>query len=127
MSRFLLAGLCLTLFVAGCRSRDHGTSLTTPEELDRFLSEHNVVLLDFSAAWCGPCQAMKPTIRGIEKDYAGRIGVAVIDVDQAPKLAKKYHVSSIPCLFVLQKGRVMSVLRGLKSRDEVEEAIKEAL
>jgi thioredoxin 1 len=63
------------------------------------------VLVDFWAAWCGPCMAIGPTIEQIAREYDGKIKVCKVNVDNAPATAQKYCVQSIPTLSVFVKGK----------------------
>ena len=86
--------------------------LSTPNELNEFLEQHDLVVVKFGATWCPPCRRLDPKLPLL----AGRFkddGVAVVDVDvdEAEELSEKYSVNAIPCIFVfykgVQKGRVV--------------------
>ena len=68
-------------------------------------SHHTVVLLDFTAKWCGPCIANAPAINEIERDGRGRVRVDRIDVDERPALAQRYRITDVPTYVVLVDGR----------------------
>jgi thioredoxin 1 len=78
--------------------------------LEEFNFKHEVlesaepVLVDFWAPWCPPRRAMHPTIDALARDFK----VAKVNVDSNPKLAERYGVSSIPTLFVFDKGQVVN-------------------
>ena len=58
------------------------------------------VLIDFSAAWCGPCKALAPTIDKVATDYAGKIEVYKVDIDSAQETAASYGIMQVPtCIF----------------------------
>ena len=77
-------------------------------------------LWDFWATWCGPCKEMKPTIEALEKEYAGRIEIRSIDVDQNKDLAQKFKVEAIPTLVFLDaKGNELSRIVGLVPSDTI--------
>ena len=76
------------------------------------------VLLDFFATWCGPCRMVGPVIEEIAEEN-DRITVCKIDVDQEPELAIRYGVNSIPALFVIDKGEVVSQSLGAKPKNQI--------
>jgi len=65
------------------------------------------VLVDFWAAWCGPCRAIAPSVEEVAKRVEGRAKVGKVDVDANPELAMRYGVSSIPTLLVIRGGEVV--------------------
>ncbi|MCR5664359.1 MAG: thioredoxin [Oscillospiraceae bacterium] len=78
------------------------------------------VLVDFWATWCGPCRMLAPTVAKIAEEQEGRIKVAKIDVDEAPELAARYGVSSIPTLMVFVGGEVKNAAVGVRSKGMIE-------
>ena len=98
---------------------------------DTFESEvlkyEGVALVDFWAPWCGPCQALTPTIEEIAKQYDGKAKVGKVNVDEERGLAEKYMVMSIPTVLVIKNGEVVDTLVGLRPIDDYTEALDKAL
>jgi thioredoxin 1 len=87
----------------------------TQDEFDReILQSDQPALVDFWAPWCGPCQMMGPTIDKLAGDYAGRVKVAKVNVDDAPDLATRYGIRSIPSLLFFNNGHVVDQLVGVQ-------------
>lgn len=79
----------------------------TAENWEReVLRSETPVLVDFWAAWCAPCRKIAPVIDAVADEYAGRLKVGKVDVDQNPDLAGRYNVVSIPTLLVFKAGQV---------------------
>ncbi|MDD5060001.1 MAG: thioredoxin [Candidatus Omnitrophica bacterium] len=85
------------------------------------------VLVDFWAGWCGPCKTIAPFIDELAKEYAGRIKVGKIDVDNNSKIATQYGVMSIPTVIFFKKGKVMNQLVGAVSKLDLKHKIEENL
>ena len=68
------------------------------------LQSDKPVLVDFWAAWCGPCRALAPTIDRLADKYAGQVKVAKLDTDAAPETATRYRISGIPNVMVFNGG-----------------------
>lgn len=66
------------------------------------------VLVDFWAAWCGPCRVVGPAVESLAATMAGRLKAVKVDVDQAPRLAARYGVQSIPTLILLRSGQELA-------------------
>jgi thioredoxin 1 len=85
------------------------------------------VLVDFWAAWCGPCKIIGPIIDELAKDYAGKMKVGKVDVDNNPKIATEYGVMSIPTIIFFKKGKVMNQSVGAASKADLKRKIEENL
>lgn len=84
-------------------------------------------VVDFSAAWCGPCRSIAPVIEGLANDYAHRVTVATVDIDDNPRLAAKYGVRSVPTVMLFAGGDVKRVLVGARSPQEYRANVDELL
>ena len=77
------------------------------------------VLVDFWATWCGPCKMLAPTVAGVATEYAGRVKVGKVNVDNAPELAARYGITSIPALLLFNKGEVVRTSVGFVPKADV--------
>lgn len=82
------------------------------------------VLVDFSAAWCGPCQAIAPVIESLSEEYAGRAKVITIDVDAETEISARYSVMSIPTLVVFKDGKEVDRIVGAAQKQAIEDLLK---
>lgn len=81
------------------------------------------VLVDFFAAWCGPCQMMEPVLESLEKNHKEAV-IIKVNVDESNELASKYNVMSIPTTFVFKNGNVVKQMVGLQTEASLIEALK---
>jgi thioredoxin 1 len=79
------------------------------------------VLVEFWAAWCGPCRMVAPEVEAVEALYAGRVKVARCDVDADPDVAARYGVMSIPTLILFRGGVPAGRVVGYRPRRELQE------
>jgi thioredoxin 1 len=84
-------------------------------------------LVDFWAAWCGPCRAIAPVVEELAKDYAGKVSVAKMNVDENSKTPVKYGIRAIPTLILFKNGNVVDQITGAVSKSQIENAIKKML
>lgn len=70
------------------------------------------VLVDFWAAWCGPCRAVAPTVEALASEYAGKLKVVKLDVDESGDVAGQFGVQSIPTLILFKGGQPVERLVG---------------
>jgi thioredoxin 1 len=85
------------------------------------------VLVDFTATWCGPCQALAPTLDAVAAEYDGRVKVVKCDVDNARSSAERFRVVSVPTLLMFKGGEVLGQLIGNQPKDRVAQLIDQAL
>ncbi len=87
------------------------------------VSKNKLVLVDFWAGWCGPCRALAPTIEELARDYAGKVFVGKLDVDENPQTAEKFQVFSIPTVILFKDGCEADRIVGLCPRKNFDAAI----
>ncbi len=87
-------------------------AVTSADFEAKVLNAEHPVLVDFWAAWCGPCKAIGPSVSELAAEYAGKAGVYKLDVDADGEIASQYGVMSIPALLVFKGGRVVDQLVG---------------
>ena len=84
----------------------------TETSFDEAVVEHGALVVDFWAPWCGPCRAIAPTLEALGQEYAGRVAIAKVNVDEQPILASRYQVRSIPTLLFIKDGKVVDQVVG---------------
>ena len=91
------------------------------------LQAEKPVLVDFWAAWCGPCRMIAPIVDELAEEYEGKISFTKLDVDQNPKTANNYGVMTIPTLLIFKKGKPVSNMVGLRSKADLKKNLDEAI
>ena len=88
-----------------------------------FIKSNIPVLVDFWATWCGPCRMIAPTIEEIAKEYAGKIKVGKVNVDDEMALAAEYGIEVIPTLLFFKDGKVVKKTTGVLDKAEIQTII----
>ncbi len=91
------------------------------------LKSETLVLVDFYADWCGPCKMMAPVVAALASEYAGKVKVGKIDVDQNGETAMNYRVMSIPTLVLFKDGKAIDRIEGAVPQAMVKQKIDRAL
>jgi len=91
------------------------------------LKSEQPVLVDFWAAWCGPCRMIAPTVEALASEYAGKAKVAKMNVDENQMTPTQYNVRGIPTLLLFKGGKVQEQIVGAAGRDTIENMIKKHL
>ena len=92
------------------------TVITDATFAQQVLSSSKPVLVDFWAAWCGPCRMMSPMIEQIAEAHADRISVGKVNIDENPQTAEACQVMSVPTISIFVDGRAIKRIVGAKSK-----------
>ena len=80
------------------------------------LSSDKLTVVDFWAEWCGPCRAIGPVIEELSKEYAGKVNVGKVNVDENPQVSMNYGITSIPAILFIKNGQVVDKLVGAQPK-----------
>lgn len=90
-------------------------------------SDAQPVMVDFWAEWCRPCHMLAPTVAEIARDYAGKLKVMKLNVDEAMNSAGRYNIRGIPTLLVFKKGQVVEQIVGAVPKEQITKALERHL
>jgi thioredoxin 1 len=96
----------------------------TEADFDQALTGHSeAVIVDFWAEWCGPCKAIAPVLEDLAQEYAGRVTIAKVNVDEHPGLAARFQVRSIPTLLFFKDGQVVDQVIGAVPKAQIKKRL----
>lgn len=95
------------------------TKLSNENFTDEVINSKTPVLVDFYADWCGPCKMIAPVVDDIATEYAEKLKVVKLDIDDAGEIAAKYSVLSIPTLILFKDGDVSKTIVGFRSKEAI--------
>jgi thioredoxin 1 len=89
--------------------------------------ESGLVMVDFWAVWCGPCQMVAPIVDELAKEYAGKVKVMKLNTDENPETATRYQVMSIPTVLFFRNGQQVEKLVGARPKQQFKQVIDSLL
>jgi thioredoxin 1 len=91
------------------------------------LKSSEVVMVDFWAVWCGPCQMVAPIVDELAQEYQGKLKVMKLNTDDAPEVAGKYQIMSIPSILFFKDGQVVEKIVGARPKQQFKQVIDSLL
>jgi thioredoxin 1 len=106
---------------------DKVTHVTDSDFEAQVMKSPTPVLVDFWAPWCGPCRAIAPIVEELADDYAGRLKVVKVNVDDNPMTPARFGVRGIPNLIIVKSGQVKEQIIGAVPKQHLVRAVDSAI
>jgi len=106
---------------------DNVLTITKENFENEVIRSDKPVLIDFWAAWCGPCRMVAPIIDSIAAEYNGKAKVGKINVDEQNELAEQFKIMSIPTLIVFKNGKIAESVMGARSKESIADMLNKYL
>lgn len=100
------------------------TEFTDSNFQNHVLESEKLSVVDFWAEWCGPCRAIGPVVEELSKDYAGKVNIGKVNVDQNPQVSMQFGITSIPAILFIKGGKVVDKQIGAVPRSVLEKKIQ---
>ena len=108
-------------------ANEHVQTFTDANFEQKVLKASEPVLVDFWAEWCGPCKRLAPTVDALADDYAGKITVGKMNVDENQHTPIQFRVQGIPALLLFKGGQVVEAMVGLAQKDALKKVLDKHL
>ena len=108
-------------------ANDNIIHIGSEEAFDKIITSDVPVLVDFWATWCGPCRMIAPIVEEIAAQYADKVIVAKVDVDEQGELAQRYRIMNIPTLLLFKGGEIVDKAIGARPKAALEQMLNKAL
>lgn len=96
-------------------------------DFEELINSDQPSLIDFWAPWCGPCKAIGPVVEDLAEEYAGKINVAKMNVDDNPATPGNFGIRAIPTLILFKQGKVVDQITGAVGKNQLVDLIDKAL
>lgn len=100
----------------------------TDSDFKKIISDSDTpVLVDFWAPWCGPCRAMGPVLDELSTEYAGKVRICKMNVDENQVTPREYNVRAIPTMVLIKNGQTVDTITGAVSKDALKQVLAKAI
>ncbi|MFQ5915787.1 MAG: thioredoxin [Nitrospinota bacterium] len=106
---------------------EHVLEFTDDEFEAQVVNSNTPTMVDFWAEWCAPCKMIAPAVEALAEEYAGRLRVGKLNVDENPKTATRLGIRGIPTLLVFKAGEVVEQIVGVRSKRDLQKIIDKNL
>lgn len=96
-------------------------------EFDALLSEEKIVVVDFTATWCGPCRLVSPLMEQLAQEYSSSVKVVKVDIDSNKPLFKRFGLRSIPAVLIFKDGNLAETIVGVSPYEKFSGAVEKVL
>jgi len=90
-------------------------------------NSNELILVDFFASWCGPCQTLEPILDELASEFSGKFKFGKVNIEKNPKITAEFHILSLPTLLIFKSGRVIKQLNNSTDKISIKENIEKAL
>ncbi|WGV24834.1 thioredoxin [Halotia branconii CENA392] len=93
-------------------------------EFDSLLSQEAVIVVDFTATWCGPCRLISPLMEQLAEEFKGRAKVVKVDIDNNKPIFKRFGLRSIPAVLIFKNGELKETIVGVSPYEQFSSAVE---